>query len=266
MKKIILALGAFICTSVNATTIISKGMGSSLHTVHDYIHEVSPYRTYQDDIIVVNMANGSAEKFAVFHSYNGEFNTSVLPVSLSTQETTVLSSSINGLNSVIDSQPPSFWVLPDLTNSVNEKINAITLANYEYNKRVVENAVADKVLPLIHKALGDLSLISTNQKLEIIMPKFKLSDGTTVRIEFVYNRHDTQIKVVSIVDKDNNNIPQTKAEANNADFIIHNPSADYVQNLVSYFKEMGIKFTGSTSHSSNVVIIDCTEGNCKMRQ
>lgn len=267
MRKLFFALSALICTSANATILISKDQDSHLNSVHQYIME-NPYQSFQDDIIVVDMASGNAEKFIVDHNYYGEFYTSIIPAPLSNQEKTVSLETVKELENAFDRLPSSTYNIPEWADGL--QINTVNLASKSYVKQSVEKVILDRLLPVISKALSNFQYISANETVSLKVPPFYLSDGTKIILEIQYNRYHTIIKVLSIIDKDGNIIPLDKDEASNLDYRFINPPTGFVEIFVDYLKELGIQVRGNINYHNTsrgkVVIIDCNIGGCTITE
>jgi hypothetical protein len=271
MKLFYLFCSFIVCGRAQATTLIDKKSDSFEQSVYQFIHESVPYQSFHDDVIVLDMATGKAEKFRVSHNYQGEFYTSVQPLPMTAGETTTTFNLASTYRQKIDSQADDFWTIPDIV--LDGKIDTQHLARFTFTQNRVRLFVAEKMQKLLGEKFGETIGIADNVNIGVggKAAKWTLEDKTIVTVQITWTRGAFEGKIISLMDKYFNIIPITRDEAKEFDFTIPASGGDYAKVLLEFLKNMGATINWDnwggnawdfTVPAGNIIIIDCGGGQC----
>lgn len=271
MKLFYLFCSFIVCGMAQATTLIDKNSDSFEQSVYQFIDESDPEQSFQDDVIVLDMATGKAEKFRVSHDYQGEFYTSVQPLPITAGETTTTSNLASTYRQKIESQADDFWTIPDIV--LDGKIDTQHLARYTFTQNRVRLFVAEKMQKLLGETFSDAFAMADNVNIGIggKAAKWTLVDKTVVTVQSTWTRGAFEVKIISLMDKYSNIIPITRDEAKEFDFTIPASGGDYAKVLLEFLKAMGATIDWDNWEGSawdlkvpagHVIIIDCSGGQC----
>ncbi len=270
MKLFYLFCSFIVCGMAQATTLIDKNSDSFEQSVYQFIEASDPNQVFQDDVIVLDMATGQAEKFRVSHDYQSKLS-SVQPLPMTTAETTATFNLASTYRQKIDSQSDDFWAIPDIV--LASKIETQQLARFTFSQNRVRLFIAEKMQKLLGAKFDEAFAIADNVSIGISgkAAQWTLVDKTVVTVEITWTRGAFEVKIISLMDKYFNTIPITRDEAKEFDFQIPASGSDYAKVLLELLQHMGASIRWDNWGGSawdfkvpagNVIIIDCAGGQC----
>ena len=270
MKLFYLFCSFIVCGMAQATTLINKNSDSFEQSVYQFIEASDPNQVFQDDVIVLDMETGQAEKFRVSHDYQSKLS-SVQPLPMTTAEAMATFNLASTYRQKIYIQSDDFWAIPDIV--LDGKIDTQQLARFTFTQNRVRLFIAEKMQKLLGAKFDEAFGIAENVNIGISgkVAQWTLVDKTVVTVQITWTRGAFEVKIISLTDKYFNTIPITRDEAKEFDFQIPASGSDYAKVLLELLQHMGAtirwdNWGGSawdfTVPTGNVIIIDCAGGQC----